>query len=126
MAKVKLLVDTDVLIDYFNAGFLSPIFESEEFDVYYSIVTKKELLSKRGLKETERRAILLTLKRYKLIPLDERTTHAYSALRGKYPSMEKEDVLIAACALSRNLPLVTRNRKHFDRVKELVLFTQED
>ena len=67
MAQVKLLIDTDIFIDYLNAGFLSTILESKSFEIYYSVVTKKELLSKRGLKEAERQAILLTLKRYRII-----------------------------------------------------------
>jgi hypothetical protein len=61
VAKVKLLVDTDVLIDFLNTGFLSSLFENQGFEIYYSVVTKKELLSKRGLRESERKAIALML-----------------------------------------------------------------
>lgn len=123
MARVKLLIDTDIFVDYLNTGFLSPIFEDKSFEVYYSIVTKKELLSKRGLKEAERQGILLMLKSHRLIPLDDRTTQVYSDLRHKYPFMGKEDALIAASALSRKLPLVTRNLKHYKHIEELRLFS---
>lgn len=122
MAKVKLLIDTDIFIDYFNTGLLSTILESKEFEIYYSIVTKKELLSKRGLKEAERQAILLTLKRYHIIPLDNRITRVYSNLRCKHPNLEKEDALIAATALVYRLPLITRNWKHYKVIKGLTLF----
>ena len=50
--KLGLLGDTDVFIDYLNQGLWSRLLESQDFQVYYSIVTKKELLSKRGLKES--------------------------------------------------------------------------
>jgi len=45
----------------------------------------------------------------------------YSELRSSYPALEKEDALIAATALVRKLPLVTRNRRHFRMVEGLVL-----
>ena len=122
MAKVKFLVDTDIFIDYFNTGFLRAIFESKDFEIYYSVVTRKELLSKRGLKEAERQGILFTLKHHRIIPLNNRITAMYSNLRRKHTVLEKEDTLIAATALVRKLPLVTRNRKHYKIIEGLVLF----
>ncbi len=126
MAKVKLLIDTDIFIDYLNTGFLSTVLESKSFEIYYSVVTKKELLSKRGLKEAERQAILLTLKRCRIIPLDNRIAGFYSDLRRKQPFLEKEDALIAATALVRRLPLVSRNWKHYKVIKGLTLFKGAD
>jgi predicted nucleic acid-binding protein len=122
VAKVKLLIDTDIVIDYLNTGLLRTIFEDRGFEVYYSIVTKKELLSKPGLKETERQAVLFTLRRHRIIPLDGRITGTYSDLRRRYPSLEKEDALIAATALVKKLPLVTRNVKHYKNIQGLILF----
>ncbi|MBI3812539.1 MAG: type II toxin-antitoxin system VapC family toxin [Nitrospirae bacterium] len=122
MAKVKLLIDTDIVIDYLNTGLLRTIFEDRGFEVYYSVVTKKELLSKPGLKETERQAVLFTLRRHRIIPLDDRITGTYSDLRRRYPSLEKEDALIAATALVKKLPLVTRNVKHYKNIQGLILF----
>lgn len=126
MAKVQLLIDTDIFIDYLNTGFLSAILESKGFDIYYSVVTKKELLSKIGLKESERQVILTTLKRYRIIPLDNRIAGKYSDLRRKHPSLAKEDALIAATALVRRLPLVTRNWRHYKVIEGLTLFKGAD
>jgi predicted nucleic acid-binding protein len=122
VAKVKLLIDTDIFIDYCNTGFLSGILESKQFEVYYSVVTKKELLSKRGLKEAERLAILLTLKRHRIVPLNDRIARTYSELCRTHPSLDREDALIAATALTRRLPLVTRNWKHYRNIKGLMIF----
>ena len=122
MAKVKLLIDTDIVMDYLNTGLLRTIFEDRGFEVYYSVVTKKELLSKPGLKETERQAILFTLRRHRIIPLDDRITGTYSNLRRRYPSLEKEDALITATALVKKLPLITRNVKHYKTIHGLILF----
>lgn len=126
MAKVKLLIDTDIFIDYLNTGFLSAILENKGFDIYYSVVTKQALLSKIGLKESERQVILMTLKRYRVIPLDNRMAGKYSDLRRKHLSLEKEDALIAATALVRRLPLVTRNWKHYKAIEGLILFKRAD
>jgi predicted nucleic acid-binding protein len=122
VAKVPLLIDTDIFIDYFKVGLLRQVFEGKEFEIYYSAVTKKELLSKSGLRESERQAILLTLKRYRLIPLDDRIARKYSDLRGRYPTLEKADALIAATALVRKLPLVTRNTRHVQNIDGLTIF----
>lgn len=122
MAKIKLLVDTDIFIDYFNTGRFSGLLESEEFTIYYSIVAKKELLSKKGLRDAERQAILHHLRGHRLIRLDPRIAERYSDLRRQYPSLEKEDAIVAATALIKNLPLVTRNWRHYRGIKGLTLF----
>lgn len=122
MAKVSVLVDTDVFIDYLNTGRFSSVFDSSVFTVYYSIVTKKELLTKPGLRETEREAIVAELSRCRLIGLSNSITARYSNLRRQYPSLDKADALIAATALVKRLPLVTRNKRHFRIVEDLPLF----
>lgn len=122
MAKIRLLIDTDIFIDYFNHGFFEEILENEEFDIYYSAVTKKELLSKQGLKNSGKQAILYILKEHKIINLTADIANRYSGLLDEYPEMEKEDALIAATALQKRLPLLTRNWKHYRKIKGLVLF----
>ncbi len=122
MAKYKILVDTDIFIDYFNRGYLRVLFENREFQVFYSVVTKRELLSKKGLKESEREAILYLLKKCRIINLDQMITLKYSELRKKYPQGQKEDTLIAATALAKKLPLLTRNIKHYKKITGLSLF----
>lgn len=121
MAGVRLLLDTDIFIDYFNDGFLKSILEGKHYAVHYSVVTKKELLSKPGLKDAERRAILFTLKGCRMISLDHRVAVRFSELRRRYPSIDKEDALIAATALVWGLPLMTRNWKHYRFIEGLVL-----
>jgi predicted nucleic acid-binding protein len=122
MAKIKILIDTDIFIDYFNHGFLEEIFENREFRIYYSVVTKKELLAKQGLKDSEKRAILYTLKKHTIINITPDIAVRYSDLVNEYPEIAKEDALIAATALQKKLPLLTRNWKHYRKIKELVLF----
>ncbi len=123
MEKISLLVDADIFIDYFNAGRFSNILENDLFVIYFSVVTEKELLSKKGLKSSEKEAILYTLKNYRRIRINDSIALKYSELRKMYPALDKEDLLIAATALTRKLPVMTRNYKHYKKIKELSLFT---
>ena len=122
MAKISILVDTDIFIDYFNTGFFSNILENDEFRIYYSLVTKKELISKKGLKASEKIAIFHSLKNYRVANIDSTIAAKYSSLRKKYPNLDKEDILIASTALVKRLPLLTRNWKHYKNIEGLVLF----
>ncbi len=122
MAKISVLVDTDIVIDYFNTGRFSALFDSPRFIVYYSTVTKKELLTKPGLRETEREAIEAELRRCRLVPISEAIASRYSHLRHRYSSLDKGDALIAATALVKRLPLLTRNKRHYRMVQGIDLF----
>lgn len=126
MEKINLLIDTDIFIDYFNTGRFSNILENKLFVIYYSVVTEKELLSKKGLRTPEKEAILFTLKNSRRIRIDNSIALTYSELRKLYPSLDKEDVLIAATAVKKKLPLVTRNYKHYKKIKELMLFSESE
>jgi predicted nucleic acid-binding protein len=122
VAAVRLLVDTDVLIDYFNIGRYSWLLDDPRNRIYYSVVTRRELLAKEGLKASERKAIEEILRRFRPIPLGPAIAARYSALRRQYPTLEKEGALIAATALIRGLPLMARNWKHFRRIIGLQLY----
>lgn len=123
MAAVRILVDTDVFIDYFNAGQYAGILDDRQTTIYYSVVTRKELLGKRGLKDSERQAIVDALRRFRLVPLTPAIAARYAAVHRSAPSLEREDALIAATALDKRLPLMTRNWRHFRRVPGLTLYS---
>lgn len=121
MGESHLLVDTDILIAYINRRAYRIYLEDPENRIYYSAITKKELLSKQGLKASERQAILTLLRRFRLIQIDQRVNNEYSRLRTIYPSLARGDALIAASAFVRKLPLLTQNLRHFRVVEGLVL-----
>ena len=122
MAAIRVLVDTDVLIDYLNTGEYSALLDDRRNRIYYSIVTRKELLAKRGLSVSQRGAINSALRRFRLIPLGPAVVDRYSVLRRHYPQLEKEDALNAATALVKRLPLVTGNWRHFRQIAGLALY----
>jgi hypothetical protein len=123
VAAVRVLVDTDVLINYFNAGDQSALLDDRHSHIYYSIVTRKELLAKRGLSAPpQRQAMESALRRFRLIPLSRAIVDRSSVLRGEYPRLEKEDALIAATALVKRLPLMTGHWRHFRQIAGLALY----
>lgn len=122
MAKKSLLIDTDIWIDYFNVGRFAPYFEGSSFTIYYSTITEKELLTKKGLRDAEKDAIVRELRLHRRINITPSIAKIYSFIRGRHKSLEKEDALIAASAIAKRLPLFTRNWKHFRIIHGLQLF----
>ncbi len=120
--KINILIDTDVFIDYLNHQLFRDFFESGRFQVFYSIVTKKELLAKEGLSSNETKEIRNLLKKFRLISFNSAIVEKYSELRKNHPHLEKEDCLIAATAIIKKIPLATRNYKHYRFFKNLVLY----
>jgi predicted nucleic acid-binding protein len=116
-----LLVDTDVLIAYLNRRSHREYLDDSARHIYYSAVTKKELLSKPGLKASERGAILALLRKFRQVRIDSRVARVYPELRSSNVGLGQPDALIAASALARRLPLFTLNVRHFARVKGLSL-----
>lgn len=78
-------------------------------------------LRKQGHKLSDE-AILDELTRCRLIALSDSIAARYSELRRQHPSLDKGDALIAATALVKHLPLMTRNKRHFRMVTGLTLF----
>ena len=106
-----LLVDTDVFIDHLRgARALRP----GRHRVHYSVITRCELLSG---------AVGSALVHRLLDPFRELAVGRSVAERAgrirRETGIATPDALIAATAIEYDLALVTRNRKHFEPVKQL-------
>jgi predicted nucleic acid-binding protein len=115
---------SDIFIDALRGIKLAKnLFRSTELDLYCSILTKKELFSKKGMKSSEKKRIEELLSRVKIIRIDEQIQKRFRFLLNKYGDKPETrvDYIIAATALAKRLPLLTRNRKHFKHITELVL-----
>ena len=124
MAKIRVLIDTDIFIDAIK-GIKSAreLFSANEVIRYCSILSKKELLSKGGLKDSERKKILVMLSQVRVLRIDDDIHRKFFSLTKKYGDREDlvVDYVIAATAWSKKLPLLTRNRRHFERIEEITL-----
>lgn len=73
----------------------------------------------------ERRRVLELIREYTTYGFDgptaDRAGALFGSLRARGDPLEALDVMIAAIALERREPLLTRNRRHFARVEGLVL-----
>jgi tRNA(fMet)-specific endonuclease VapC len=122
-----ILADTDVLIDYLNG--VEPVTGQvtryiEDGRLRTTVITFFELLSgagkgKRGDSVRKFAAALdvITLERNAA----ERAAAVRRGLEGAGQTIGMADSLIAGIAMEQDLPLLTRNRKHFTRVPGLRL-----
>src|SRR5579863_5633900 len=120
-----MLADTDVLIDYL-AG-TQPIVDNvreyaESDTLQTTAVTCFELLN--GARDGKRgdrvRALIAAIP---VVPLTREAATRAATVRQRLSrsglSIGMADSLIAGIALANNLPLLTRNRKHFENVEGL-------
>jgi hypothetical protein len=124
MAKIRILIDTDIMIDSIKGvKAAKELFRTRDVDLYCSILTQKELLSKGGLKESERKRIINLLSKMKVLKIDDDINNKFFLLVKTYGENPDRtaDYIIAATAWSKKLPLLTRNRKHFEHMKEIKL-----
>ena len=122
-----ILADTDVLIDYL-AG-VQPVQDriagyADAEQLQTTAVTCFELLSGAGPGK-RRQAIRRLVDALNVLPLDRTAAERAADVRRKLDRTGRPigmgDSLIAGIALAHDLPLLTRNRSHFERVENLRL-----
>ena len=124
MARVSYLLDTDILIDWLRGeSWTKSLLRAQDTVFYCASITRKELLNMPGLKDSERQRILGLFRYVHVIFVDQAIATTSYELQSKYADRMPyaEDALIAATAFVKRLPLLTRNRKHFDFITEIVL-----
>jgi predicted nucleic acid-binding protein len=127
MARKTLMIDTSILIDFYrktdknNSVWVGLVREGYDFAI--SVVTKYEIYS--GATDSQLSFWENVLLAVTVIPLDENAVDAAvetnKILKKKRKQIALADLLIASSAISSNLPLATLNRKHFERIENLVL-----
>jgi len=126
---MKYLLDTDVLVNHFRSK--EPLkLEIIAEGVGISIITLGELLY--GAHKSDNPKISLTRLEKDLVGIRvnvenlntdiiDQFARVKADLEKKGQRLEDFDLLIAATAIVNNLVLVTRNKKHFKRIKDLKL-----
>jgi len=109
----RVLIDTDVLVDHLR-GVREIVFRP---GLHYSLITRCELFAGPALHEGAVRNLLDGMSGIGISP-------EVAELAGRIrreTSIATPDALIAATALRHDLGLVSRNRRHFERVANLRL-----
>jgi len=110
----RILVDTDVLIDYCRGRLDLP-----RGNIYYiSIITLYEY--SRGSKNPEEAKNLLE-ESFAIVPLNNevllKSSEIWRDLKTKGILMDDRDLIIGATAIVFKLKLFTKNRRHFERLR---------
>ena len=115
------LVDTGVFIYWLRGDRTArQFFRDPRRTVYYSKVTRKELLRK-PIPTAESQRVKAFLSRFRPINPDAQIAGRFSELLQQYPALQHHlaDALIAATAWEKNLPLITTNPRHFVALEEI-------
>lgn len=124
-----ILADTDVLIDYLTG--VQPAEDQvrkyiQSDSLQTSAITCFELLS--GARANQRGAKARDfVEAVPVLPLDRESAGRAAAVRQELEraglAIGMADSLIAGIALTHGLPLLTRNRKHFEKIEGLSLLS---
>lgn len=127
MADRLILIDTSILIEYYrktdksNSVWFSLVQKGYEFAV--SVITKYEIFS--GATPAQLNFWESIFQTISVIPLDEvcvdTAVQINGALKRKRKQLDIADLLIGSTAITRGLHFATLNRKHFERIDELVI-----
>ncbi len=107
------VVDTDVFVDHLRGARRLP---EERDGVWFSSVTRAELFAGRGSGD----ALRDLLRPYGELPVGRAVAELGGSIK-RIAGLQLPDALIAATALLNEYDLVTRNRRHFERVPGLRL-----
>ena len=129
---MRYLIDTDWVADWLNGqpGTVTTLTQLRAEGLAISIITYGEVYEGvyygRQPQQAEQ-AFRQFLRGVSVLPLTRPTMRQFAGLRGELRRQGKmlpdADLLIAATALNYNLTLLTRNRAHFERVKNLSLYS---
>jgi predicted nucleic acid-binding protein len=131
MAKEKVICDTDVLIDYFDANQkrhlqTKPILEQNIgiSNILISSITKMELISG-ATNKADLNTIIKKLNRFSILLINEAINLRAIDLVQSYRlshGLALADAMIAATAIQTDLELFTYNVKDFKFVSKLTLY----
>lgn len=123
MEDRRVLVDTSIFIEYFRKENKKKtklfILGKEGYELLTSSICYFEYMAGSSNKEFDK----LLFDNIEVVALDKEqadvASDIFKDLKKKNMLIEFRDILISSCALSQKIPLVTLNRKHFERVKNL-------
>lgn len=129
---MQILVDTDVLIDYSKAKssdlkWLLEKSESGEIELFVCPINIAEFLNDRRLKSSSSKLTEAKnfLKLFKLVQLGKETGEITAGILLDVNGIYLGDAFVAASCIENDLVLLTRNKKHFEKIRGLKFYGVE-
>jgi predicted nucleic acid-binding protein len=111
----RVLIDTDCLIDYYK----DKLELASEDSYYISEISLYEFV--RGTKNVKESKELLE-RSFQIVWLDneilEKASEIWRSLKLTGVILDDRDLIIGATAITKNLKLLTRNVKHYEKLRE--------
>lgn len=130
MDAAQLVVDTDIVIDYLRqyASTLEKVITL--YNCGITAVTLYELRVSLAKSERQQKRFAQVFPYLKVIPFDqvaaESASDIWRTLQANGSLIGLPDTLIAGTCLAHNLPFLTRNQRHYQRVANLKILTPDD
>lgn len=125
MEKQIVLVDTSILIDLFrktdksNSVLVSLVKQGYQFSI--TAITEYEIYTGANLNQLD--FWNKFLEKIEVLPFDKQAARIAvkinKKLKKKRKQIDKADLFIASIAVSKDLPLATLNKSHFERITAL-------
>ena len=124
--QVKTIVDTSAIIAYLrkeSPGEIVVGLLKQEAIIVPAVCIFELLAGVKSERHIQQRRQLLDLSEIAKIDreISEKAAELFTVLRSKGITIDNEDLLIAASAISHNFPLLTVNKKHFSYIANLDL-----
>lgn len=133
MDNRDILIDTTIIIDFLRkqnkqATYLWKVKEAG-FIIRISTITVFELYAG-AITDTHKDDLQKLLKWFEIIPFDFETARIsaeiYKNLKKENQLIEFRDIFIAATSIKANISLLTLNKKHFNRIKDVKISELEN
>lgn len=125
MASSRMVADSSIFIEFLRASDKSKtkLYQlPDNTELYISAVTQYELLMG-ATDEIKKRDVEILTTPLLILPftkqIAEKSAEIYHNLRLKNKMIEFRDIFIAATAIVHDLPVLTHNTKHFERIDGL-------
>lgn len=130
MASIELVIDTDIIIDFLRrrSNVLAKVVENHP--CFVTAITVYELQAIAVQSTRQEQALHDFLQIATVLPFHykaaEQAATIWRQLRSQGELIGLPDTLIAGTCLAFDLPLFTRNHKHYERVRALKLLSATD
>lgn len=125
----RILIDTSVIIDFLRRKDkeVTLLYTLSQEELYISIITHTELYAGKSVWEQNkaRQELKILFSGLSILPLIEEISQNAGRIKAYNHDLSLLDCVIAATALYHKLPIVTLNRKDFERIESLQLLNNE-